>query len=1091
MNNLIIAKTNPYSFLTTMFIFLCLSVSTNLKAQSKVTGVVLDEKGAPMFGVSVVIKSTKKVELSDVNGKFSIQLQNSQDVLTFSFVGFESFETKVTKSSNLKIILKSREEKIDEVIVIGYGTSTKKDLTGAVAKAPIADMLKAPVSNFTDALSGRVSGVIVSSSDGQPGAPPKITIRGNNSVTQDNSPLYVIDGFPIEGPNLGSINPQDIESIEVLKDASATAIYGARGANGVIMITTKKGKVGPPSINFSTSTGYQEITKKMDLMSPFDYLSYQREKDSVSNNFYISSGVTSPGYYTDSLFYRFFPKDKYKSVDAANMQDLMYVKAPLQNYNLTISGGDGKTNYLISGNILNQDGILVNSGYKRYQGRVNLDQVISRKIKVGINANYTYNKQWGGATQPGNISGYFASTFAPNYSIYGYRPVTPLSSNGTQAINVEEDFIDPGLYQNTGVAVSMVVNPYLNQIHQVKEDYINNLATNTFIDYQILPSLKLRITGGITTNVQRNQQFYDTLTSQGSKLTSYGAANGVNGSVINYYSNYWANENVLNYKKVFKKSHSIDALVGFSESGVKVFSNGAAANQLPNPKLGINGLDEGTPLRVVATESNSTLASILGRLNYAYKYRYYFTASYRADGSSRFSPKNKWAYFPSGSFKWRFSEEKIMKQNKFLTDGSLRLSYGETGNNRVSDFPYLTSITSQQNMFVFNNSQVSGAYPSTLANNNLKWETTEQTNIGIDLGFFENKRITVTADVYKKVTKDLLLNSTIPTSLGFSTVFNNIGSISNQGLELSITSVNMKSKFFSWITNFNISWNQNKVLSLAANQESLVLSTGWEANYVSSPGYIAKIGQPLGLLYGLVWDGVYSLDDFDYSAALNTSAGSAGKGSHYILKNSVPTNGNSRAVIQPGDIKYKDLNGDGIVNSSDFTIIGNGLPIHTGGINNNFIYKNFDLNIFFQWSYGADIQNANRIIFDGNANNVNAINQFASYNDRWSPANTLSKNFRVGGAGPVGFYSSRTVEDGSYIRLKTIQFGYNINAAALRKAYVKSARLYMSAQNLLTWTKYSGQDPEIGTYNSVLTPNFDWSGYPRARTITIGANFTF
>ena len=258
----------------------------------------------------------------------------------------------------------------------------------------------------------------INTSDGQPGAPPKITIRGNNSVTQDNSPLYVIDGFPIEGPNLGSINPQDIESIEVLKDASATAIYGARGANGVIMITTKKGKVGPPSINFSTSTGYQEITKKMDLMSPFDYLSYQREKDSVSNNFYISSGVTSPGYYTDSLFYRFFPKEKYKSVDAANMQDLMYVKAPLQNYNLTISGGDGKTNYLISGNILNQDGILVNSGYKRYQGRVNLDQVISRKIKVGINANYTYNKQWGGATQPGNISGYFASTFAPT-SGYG------------------------------------------------------------------------------------------------------------------------------------------------------------------------------------------------------------------------------------------------------------------------------------------------------------------------------------------------------------------------------------------------------------------------------------------------------------------------------------------------------------------------------------------------------------------------------------------------------------------------------------------------------------------------------------------------
>ena len=1091
MIDLKIARLKTCYILRTFLILILLSATSASKAQMNVTGTVYDDQGLPMPGVSVVVKNTTKVVLTDVKGRFAIQLQKNQQVLNFSFVGFETYESKIDKSSDLKIYLKVKETKIEDVIVIAYGTTTKKDLTGAVAKAPIIDMLKAPVSNFTDALSGRVSGVVVSSSDGQPGAPPKITIRGNNSVTQDNSPLYVIDGFPIEGPNIGSINPQDIESIEVLKDASATAIYGARGANGVIMITTKKGKTGPPVINFSTSIGYQESTKKMELMSPYDYLAYQREKDSLSNNFFVSNGVVSQGYYTDSLFYRYWSKDKYKTVNSADMQDLMYVKAPLQNYSLSVSGGDGKTNYLISGNILNQDGILVNSGYQRYQGRLNLDQVISRKLKLGINANYTYNKQWGGATQPGNISGYFASTFAPNYSIYGYRPVTPLNSSGSQAINLEEDFTDPGLYQNTGVAVSMVVNPYLNQIHQVKEDYINNLSTNTYIDYQISPSLKFRATAGITTNVQRNQQFYDTLTSQGSKLTSLGAANGVNGSLINYYSNYWANENILNYKKVIKKIHSVDALVGFTESGIKIFSNGSAANQLPNPSLGIHGLDEGTPVRIIATNSNSTLASILGRVNYSYKYRYYITASYRADGSSRFSPENKWAYFPSGSFKWRFSDEKFMKSNKILTDGSLRVSYGNTGNNRVSDFPYLTSITSQQNMFLFNNAQISGAYPSTLANKNLKWETTEQTNIGVDLGFFENKRLTVTADVYRKVTRDLLLNSTIPTSLGFSTVFNNIGSVSNQGLELSISSVNIKKTNFSWVTNFNISWNQNKVLSLAANQESLALATGWEANYASSPGYLAKIGQPLGLLYGLLWDGVYSLDDFDYSTALNTSAGFAGKGSHYVLKNSVPNNGNARAVIQPGDIKYKDLNGDGIINSSDFTVIGRGLPIHTGGINNNFTYKSFDLNIFFQWSYGANIQNANRILFDGNANNVNAINQFASYNDRWSPANTQTNQFRVGGAGPVGFYSNRTVEDGSYIRLKTLQIGYNLNYPSLRKAYIKSARLFLSAQNLFTWTKYSGQDPEIGTFNSVLTPNFDWSGYPRARTITFGANFTF
>lgn len=1090
MKNLQIMRIKSCSYLRMLILLFIFCVATNLKAQNKVTGTVYDEKGTPLIGVSVGIKNSKKFEITDKQGKFSIQVLNSQDYLIFSSIGYQTFETKVIKSTDLKIVLKSKDEKLEDVVVIGYGTSSKKDLTGSVSKASISDMLKAPVSNFADALSGRVSGVVVSSADGQPGSTPKITIRGNNSVTQDNSPLYVIDGFPIEGPNIGSINPDDIESLEVLKDASATAIYGARGANGVIMITTKKGKVGPPVIKFSTSIGFQESSKVMQLMNPIDYLSYQREKDSLSNNYYVSNGITSQGYYTDSLFYRYFSKDKYSNIKGADMQKLMYVKAPLQNYSLSISGGDGKTSYLFSGNILNQDGILVNSGYQRYQGRIKLDQIINRNLKVGINSNYTFNKQWGGATQPGNINGYFASTYAPNYSIYGYRPVAPIGPNGSQAINIEQDFIDPGLYQNTGVAVSMVVNPYLNQIHQVKEDYITNMATNAYLDYQISPSLKLRVTGGITSNMQKNVQFYDTLTSQGSKLTSPGAANGVNGSLINYISNYWVNENILSYKKVLNKNHNIDALVGFTESGINNSSNGATANQLPNPNLGINGLDEGMPVRVIATNSNSSLASVLGRINYSYKFKYYLTASYRADGSSRFSEDNKWAYFPSGSFKWRFSEEKILKNN-ILTDGSLRVSYGNTGNNRVSDFPYLTSIATQQNMFLFNNSQISGAYPSTLANKNLKWENTEQTNIGFDLGFLHNKRILITADIYKKTTKDLLLNSTIPTSLGFSTVFNNIGSVSNQGLELSITTINFQRKNFSWVSNFNISWNQNKVISLSANQESLVLATGWEANYASSPGYIAKVGQPLGLIYGLVWDGVYSLSDFNYSTSLNTSAGFAGKGSHYVLKDNIPTNGNSRAVIQPGDIKYKDLNGDGIINSNDFTVIGRGLPIHTGGLNNNFTYKGFDLNIFLQWSYGADIQNANRILFDGNANNVNSINQFSSYNDRWTPANPDSRNFRVGGAGPVGFYSSRTVEDGSYLRLKTIQFGYTLNTNYLKKKNIISARFYLSAQNLYTWTNYSGQDPEIGTFNSVLTPNFDWSGYPRAKTITIGANFTF
>jgi TonB-linked SusC/RagA family outer membrane protein len=487
--------------------------------------------------------------------------------------------------------------------------------------------------------------------------------------------------------------------------------------------------------------------------------------------------------------------------------------------------------------------------------------------------------------------------------------------------------------------------------------------------------------------------------------------------------------------------------------------------------------------------------SFLGRVNYAYDSRYLFTLSYRADASSKFSTQNHWAYFPSAAVAWRFTQEGFMQKFKnIISDGKLRMSYGVTGNNRVSDFAYLpvysqtpgkldyTQTTyTNTNIYSFNNGLIAGAVPTTVGNKDLKWETTAQTDMGLDLSLLEN-RVNISADVYSKVTSNLLLNAAIPASSGYSFVYKNIGSVQNRGLELAISTTNIRTKDFSWTTGFNIAFNKNKVLELSDGQESLISNIAWDTKFGSTPAYIAKVGQPLGLMYGLVYDGVYHYGDFD-----RTSTGG------YLLKKNLPSNGNpNRTAIQPGDVKYRDINGDGTIDANDYTVIGHSLPIHTGGFTNDLRYKNFDLNIFFQWSYGNDIQNANNILFNGNYGAALNLNQFASYEDRWSPSNPNSNIIRAGGYnGAASGYSTYTVEDGSYLRLKTMALGYTLPASILKRLKITRIRAYTSVQNLFTWTKYSGQDPEVNSYNSVLTGGFDYSSYPKARTITFGLNVTF
>ena len=1042
----------------TFFVRLCVLVAlfalTPLlsKAQTTIQGKVVDETGLALPGISVKIKNNTAAVVTDSLGRFSIKAAIG-NVLVFASISFETVEQVVDTRSTYQITLKSKVNALDDVIIIGYGEQRKKDVTGAVDKVNMTDLQKAPVRSFEEALAGRIAGVQVNSSDGQPGSAINVTVRGYNSVTQNNSPLYVIDGFPIEGSNNNTINPSDIESLDVLKDASATAIYGARGANGVIIITTKRGKEGPPVISFATSYGIQDIIKRADLMSPYEFVRYQVEIDSVSaKQIYFTNGKTL---------------ESYRAEPGIDWQSKVLRTAPMQNHNLSLSGGSQKTKYSLSGSVFKQDGVIIASDYTRYQGRATLDQEVNRKMKVGFNMNYSYLLQKG-------LSPVQVATLASSnamYSVWGSRPTTGLNDE-----QIAELLFDP----STDLNSDYKINPELNIKNAVRNNRTNNLIANLFVEYELFKNLKLRVAGGANLNISRFEGFNNSQTIFGSMLTNIGRSNGVNGSVNYTENNSWLNENTLTWNKMFGKGHSLNILAGATAQQNNYSFSGQSAIFLPNESLGVSGLDEGTPQQLGSVRSIWTMSSFLGRINYSYKSKYLLTASVRSDGSSRFAQGQKWSYFPTGAFAWRFTEESFLKGFTFLNEGKFRASFGITGNNRVNDFAYLSVITLPINSsYVINNNYTRGSNVTTIGNPNLKWETTQTMNLGLDLTFLK-KKINVTADVYRKRTKDLLLFANLPLSLGYDNAFKNIGSVQNEGLEFTINSVNTKTKNFSWTTNFNISFYRNEVLALAENQHTFNSTINWDFNYTGIPAYNVQVGQPLGLMYGYLWDGVYQYADFNKATNGN-----------YTLKDNLPTNGNNRSLIQPGDIKYRDLNGDKVVDAQDYTVIGRGLPIHAGGFTNNFQYKSFDLSIFFQWSYGNDLINVNRMVFEGNSLNRTGLNQYASYADRWTPENTTSTIPRAKGIPANSPYSSRYVEDGSFIRLKTLNVGYRFPPALMKRAKIREFRVYLATQNLFTWTKYSGFDPEVGTYSSVLTPGFDYSAYPRSMTFTLGTNISF
>lgn len=1058
-------------------VLLNLSLSANAQGQGiKITGTVADNQGEVLIGVSVNVRGGSAATVTDINGKFSLTVPNSRSIVVFSYLGFVTQEELVGARRILNVKLQSDSKLLKEIVVVGYGEVKRKDLTGSVSSVDIADLTKAPVTSFDDALAGRVAGVQVTSPDGMPGAAPSIVIRGGNSVTQDNSPLYVIDGFPIENFDNNSINPSDIESIDVLKDASSAAIYGSRGANGVIIITTKRGKTGLPKITYRNYFGVQSNANKIDLMDPYEFVKYQIDVDSIPS-------VGSSSYVIYDIFSPTLNPTGKKSLEdyrvgGIDWQDKIFRTAAMQNHEIAIRGGNTDTKYGLSASYINQEGTLIASDFKRFQSRLTLDQVLNKKLKLGVNINYSNI-----ATSGAQISGQTTISDAFLISAWRYRPIT---SNFDDLNDLLEDAQDPSLVDFS--ATNYQWNPVLTRNNELRNRKTALITANANLDYAITRNLKLRATGGINSRSFKDEQFNTSLSRLGSSLSTIGNG-GPNGSIAITGTDNFINENTLTYNKILNKKHSLNVLLGTTLGLNQVYVSGFGATLVPNENLGVNGLGQGIPQSVNTERRQNTLASFLSRINYNYNSRYLFTASFRADGSSKFVGDNIWGYFPSASAAWRLSEEKFLKGNKIISEAKLRASYGVIGNNRVSDYAsYALLGTGGANSYSTNNSYSSGSFPLTLANPSLKWETTKESDLGLDLGLFK-QRIVLNADYYSKKTSDLLLSSDLPGSSGYISAFQNIGSVQNRGLEFSLTTVNVASKKFNWSSNFNISFNRNKLLALTSGQNDLKTIARWSSNNTIglSPGFIAQVGQPIGMFYGLVSDGVYQYSDFD--ATVNPSTGVT----TYLLKPEIPSANLSRSTIQPGYWKFKDLNGDNFVDVNDLTVIGNPNPDFIGGFTNNFTYKGFDLNVFLQFSYGNEIMNVNRILMEGGGgiSATKAASMFASYANRWTPTNP-SNEFAAAGAGgkAPSFYPSRVVEDGSFLRVKTVNLGYNFTSAVTKKLKINGLRCYASAQNLFTITGYQGLDPEVNTFASALTPGLDYSAYPRARTLTFGLDIT-
>ncbi len=1067
-------------------VLLVTTFTLSLSAQDiTVSGVVSDDTGEPLMGATVLIKGTQKGVASNLDGEFTISAP-AKGTLVFSYIGCKTKEVAINGQTQIDVTLENNTEMLEEVVAIGYGTVKKKDLTGAVSSVAGSELVKVPVATAAQALQGKAAGLNIVSQSGAPGASMNVTVRGGASLTQGTEPLYIVDGFAMDNA-LANIDVNDIETIDVLKDASATAIYGARGSNGIIVITTKSGQKGKTKVDYNAFFSWDHLAKKLDVNdNALDYVWYQYEFAELQSrhegySLFFDEAKQSDPDYKSGAYDRIY--NRYANDYAVDWQDLTFGgHAFTQNHNVSVSTGSEKTQILLSYNHNDQDGLLANHDYKRNSLRAKINAELWKGVKLDFGMFFYHNNTHGG----GAYSGMKSVLLQP---INGGMRFTQDELIGTQTQLA---------YRQEGMADTYSVsNPLVQNGAVVSEKRQRKLDLNGGITVDFLKDFRWRTAVNYVTGWDKSTSFQD---ENSLNYLQYANTEGMTGSIGNSEKYAWRVNNTLTWTKTLNKVHDLTVMVGQEYSYSESEDNSISLRKFPEPNHKLDDISKAEVSSKSTSHSNGNMLSFFARANYSYDDRYLLTATFRADGSSKFAKGNKWGYFPSVSGAWRVSQEKFWTENQvaeWFNNLKFRVGYGVTGNCDIASNMYATTLA--QTTYPMDNQEFDMAFTTegTLGNPKLKWETLHATNVGLDLGMFNN-RINLSVEWYNNQISDMLMLCTIPSSTGYTKQYQNIGKMRNRGWEFSLNTVNIATHGFQWTSTLNMSFNKSKVIALEGEVQQKTFSAG--DNRSGSVNYYAVVGRGLGDMYGYKYDGIYTTDDFNQLPD-----------GTWELKDGVVRPEDGRTA-QPGDIKFAADNEDGTQFTKQAVKIGNGTPDFFGGFSNQFTYKGFDLNVFLKFSVGNDVYNATKHSMSPYAPFENAPKEFsANYYRLVDPAtgmkatslerlrelnpNEAARTWSLteNNASYITYPSSYFVEDGSYLRLAQVTFGYTFPQKWMKKALISNLRIYFTGNNLATWTKYSGYDPDASSKNDdvICTPGYDSSAYPMSRSYVVGVNLSF
>ena len=1074
--------------------FLCGSLLSFAQNRT-ITGKVTDSNGEPIPGVAVVAQAgaTAIGQTTDLDGRYSISVPASVSTLTFTMLSYEDAVETIAGRTVIDVVMKDSSLFLDEAVSIGYAKVKRKDLTGSSVSVTGGDIAQIPVTTAAQALTGKAAGVNVVTQSGAPGAAINITVRGGTSITQSTSPLYIVDGFAMEN-GLQMVDINDIETIDVLKDASATAIYGAQGSNGVILITTKSGKSGKTQVSYNGYVEFERLGKKLALLGVEDYVKYQYEFMEMAGK--MSSWVNMFGSFGDPSNAYSYISRQYGNATPIDWQDAVFGGTALtQSHNVNVTGGNDMTRFMVSYNHMGQDGIMEKHGYTKNSLRAKINHELFKGVRMDLNLNFNDTDLEGG----GSLGGTLKKTIL--------QPVT----GGVRYSNEQMLTTDLGEEMLAIDSQYDLNNPILENRAVDQHNFTRQFGVNGGIEFDFLKNFTWRTAGSYMWYSTRSDYWDNGTTRSAQNYKTETQTTGVYPWGRRNHSERYSYQitNTLNWAQTFD-AHSLNVLLGQET----LFNNSLSDNNtyygFAENNFGLNDLSMAQSYNRSSGYSSSALVSFFGRVMYNYADRYLLTASIRADGSSKFAKGNKWGFFPSASAAWRISEEEFYKDSgfkNFMNRAKLRIGYGTSGNCNVDNNMYATDYGSGH--YAINNMDVSTLRPgSTVGNPKLKWETTTSFNVGLDLGFARD-RVNLSADWYNNESKDLIIRNNIPTSTGYSYQYQNIGSIRNRGVEVVINTINIENRNFRWTTDFNIAFNRSKVLAIYGESENDYFTRSEDEGHCA---YMIRVGEPIGQFYGYQYDGIYTTDMFDQLPD--------GK---YLLKDGIAYDRNRKHTdIKPGDFKIKRqqdaLVDDGgnpqfsTTGNDDRVVLGNAMPLFSGGITNTFTWKGFDLSVFMNFSYGNKVFNMSTQRFIGpylpnqtmvaemgrrftlidpnTGKETTDLNRLAAMNPHqydedvmWS----INSDNKLAITCPMDKY----MEDGSFLRLNTITLGYTLPKNLTRRFYVDNLRIFTTLSNIYTFTKYSGYDPEVSNSSSILAAGMDNSAYPRAKGCVIGINVTF